>query len=163
MTIRQRVGIAEWRVAETPAILVAYGLGSCVGIVLYDPEGRIGGLAHTLLPAPRPGLEDVRPAKFVESALRVMVEALVQKGADKSRLGAKIVGGANMFAPVYHPAQESIGTRNVQAARRTLEALGIPLLGEDTGGDHGRTLEFDLATGQVHVRTVRERDNLTTL
>ncbi|PLX83523.1 MAG: chemoreceptor glutamine deamidase CheD [Desulfuromonas sp.] len=155
MTSKVRVGISEYRVAEGPAVLVTYGLGSCLGIVLYDARVRVGGLAHTLLPRPRPGMEQTRMTKFVDAALRLMLEELLVMGAERERLQARIVGGANMFEPLHGAAKETIGERNVRAARETLRELGIPLLAEDVGGRHGRTVEFDLGSGEVRVRSMR--------
>lgn len=164
MSVRERVGISEFRVARPPAILVTYGLGSCLGIVLYDRERQIGGLAHTLLPAPRPGFEGGRLTKFVDNAIRMMVAELEQQGAARGSLTARIVGGANMFVPLYESAAEDgIGARNVRAARETLQALAIPVLAEDVGGSHGRSVEFDLDAGTVQVRSVCGGDRIITL
>lgn len=158
MSPRERVGIAEVKVARAPALLVAYGLGSCLGIALYDPQLQVGGLAHTLLPAPRPRQRGAGGTKFVETAIRVMVDELLQRGACRERLAAKVVGGANMFEPLHPAVTDGIGARNAQTARETLRVLGIPLLAEDVGGNHGRTVEFVLATGEVRVRSVCHAD-----
>jgi chemotaxis protein CheD len=103
-------------------------------------------------------VQEVRPAKFVDAAIRLLVDELVSQGAGRGNLTARLVGGANMFEPLYAPSEESIGTRNVRMARATLLALEIPLLAEDVGGGHGRTVEFDLATGQVLVHSVHGDD-----
>lgn len=163
MTAKVRVGISEFRVARAPAVLVAYGLGSCLGVVLDDRQRRLGGMAHTLLPAPRPGVQELRLAKFVDAAIRLMVEELLSQGAARGSLTARLVGGANMFEPLYTPAEDGIGARNVRMARATLQALGIPLLAEDVGGSHGRTVEFDLESGRVMVRSVRSGDTIITI
>lgn len=160
MSLPQRVGISEYRIAGTPAVLVAYGLGSCLGIIIDDRQRRLGGMAHTLLPAARPGAAADRPAKFVDGAIRLLVSELLRQGADQRRLTARLVGGASMFEPLSTPATEGIGARNVQMARMTLLAMEIPLLAEDVGGSHGRTVEFDLTTGQVLVRSVHGEDKL---
>lgn len=164
MKMKERVGISEVRVAGSPAILVTYGLGSCLGVALFDSEKKVGGLAHTLLPAPRAGVEETRPTKFVASAIRIMVSDLRALGADPVRLRAKLVGGATMFEPLKPLApEEMIGARNIRAARETLRELGIPVVAEDVGGNHGRTVEFDLSTGDVRVRSVRGSDKLLIL
>lgn len=155
MTARLRVGISEFRVARAPAVLVAYGLGSCLGVVLDDRQMCLGGMAHTLLPTPRPGVQEVCLAQFVDAAIRLMVEELIKQGAARGSLTARLVGGANMFEPLYTPVEDGIGARNVRMARATLEALDIPLVAEDVGGSHGRTVEFDLETGRVLVHSVR--------
>lgn len=154
MSVTLRVGISEYRIARAPAVLVAYGLGSCLGIILDDRESRLGGMAHTLLPASRSETPEVRPAKYVDAAIHLLVDEMVNLGAAREKLTARLVGGANMFDSFYPPAADGIGTRNLRMARATLQALRIPLLAEDVGGSHGRTVEFDLTTGQVLVRSV---------
>ncbi len=163
MSDKLRVGISELQISEAPAVLVTYGLGSCLGITLYDPELRLGGMAHTLLPTVRPERREPRPAKFVDSALTLMLEQMLERGASRERLQAKVVGGANMFASLSPSGDGGVGARNIQAARAALEQLEIPLLAEDVGGHHGRTVEFDLASGEARVRSVRGRDKLLIL
>jgi len=163
VTQRQRVGISEFRIASAPSVLVTYGLGSCLGIVLDDRERSLGGLAHTLLPALRPGLGAERLGKFVDVAIRLMVEELLALGAVRERLTARIAGGANMFEALGGAAGEGIGARNVRSARETLHDLAIPLVAEDVGGSHGRTLEYDVATGRVEVRSVSAGDKIMAL
>lgn len=156
MTARERVGISEFKTAAAPAELVTYGLGSCLGITMFDPETGLGGLAHTLLPKPRVGMDDSRKSKFVDSSIRLMVAELVEKGASKERLQAKLFGGANMFEALQEWSGESIGQRNINCARETLAELEIKVLAEDVGGNFGRTLVFSLESGKVAVKSVRE-------
>jgi len=160
--LRERVGIAEIKVATAPTVLVSYGLGSCLGIALYDAEIKIGALAHTMLPYFRAGIRETRTSKFVDMALQEMIELLQHQGAEPNRLRAKLVGGANMFAdaPGTGRSSEGIGSRNIQAAHAILGELGIPLLAEDTGGNNGRTMEFDLENGVVSVLSVRNHDRV---
>jgi len=158
MSDRLSVGIAEIRIAEPPIRLVTYGLGSCVAITLFDAERRLGGLAHTLLPSAHSAGAVHRPAKFVDAAIEVMAAELVARGAARQRLAAKIFGGANMFEPLLGASDNAVGSRNIRSARETLVALAIPLLAEDVGGNFGRTVEFDLASGRVRVRAVRGRE-----
>ncbi len=157
MTTRERVGISEYKTASSPTELVTYGLGSCLGITLYDPEKSIGGLAHTLLPKPKAGMDTSRMSKFVDSSIRLMVDELVAMGAVRERLEAKIFGGANMFEALQEWSGESIGQRNIASARETLEELGVPVKAEDVGGNFGRTLVFNLESGRVKVKSVREQ------
>ncbi|BCR06860.1 putative chemoreceptor glutamine deamidase CheD 3 [Desulfuromonas versatilis] len=163
MTPQLRVGISELQVAQAPAELATFGLGSCLGIVLYDPGQKVGGLAHTLLPAPRQGREEARPSKFVSTAIGLMLEQLEELGAARERIWAKIIGGANMFESLHPSPEEGIGARNARCARELLAALGVPLLAEDVGGNYGRTVFFDLASGQVLVRSVRGGEKIITL
>lgn len=146
-----RVSIAQARIDQAPAILKAYGLGSCIAVGLYDPETGIGGMAHMLLPC-RPGKNSLgSEGKYVDAGIFQMVDALVRAGAARERLVAKITGGANMFESTYQTLINSIGARNAKSARDTLAELDIPLLGEEVGGNRGRTVEFDLATGKMMV------------
>jgi chemotaxis protein CheD len=116
-------------------------------------------MAHTLLPTNRPTLEqELRPAKFVNSAIELMVAELLARGAGRARLTAKLFGGANMFEPLVGSAENSVGSRNIRSAREVLAAQGVPLAAADVGGNFGRTVEFDLATGQVRVHVVRGRE-----
>jgi len=163
MNSRIRVGISEFKTGRAPSVLVTYGLGSCLGIVLFDRERGLGGLAHTLLPSLRPGIKETRMSKYVDSAITLMVEDLTNQGARKEGLVAVIVGGANMFEPPGGIPTNAIGTRNISAARETLESLGIPLQGEDVGGNYGRTVEFAMESGTVTVRSVRTGDRIITI
>jgi chemotaxis protein CheD len=147
------VGIAEMRVGDAPLVLRAYGLGSCLGVTLYDAERRLGGLAHTLLPSSRQEKEAAVSTRFVDSAIHLMIEELVRCGASREGLGAKLAGGATMFPPAQGQLADMVGPRNTQAAREILRELNIPLLAEDTGGNFGRTISFDLATGDVTVHS----------
>jgi len=155
---RQRVGIAEIRIARAPAVLVGYGLGSCLAISLYDPALRLGGFAHALLPGDEPGRDGERPGKYVASAVATLLDSLLAAGAARQRLQAKLAGGATMFPGLS--ARRSVGERNVEMARRELSRLGIPLVGEDVGGNFGRTCELLLEDGKLLLRLSRGRDRI---
>ncbi|MHB8709870.1 MAG: chemotaxis protein CheD [Desulfuromonadales bacterium] len=159
--MNERVGIAELRIGRAPEVLKAYGLGSCLAIALYDPGLCIGGLVHCLLPQRRRGdpLSDV--GKYVDAAICLMVEELTRAGADPARLQARIAGGANMFETEYLTLMHSIGVRNARCARETLQELGIPLAGEDVGGNRGRTAVFELATGRMLVYSAKDDRTIT--
>ena len=95
MSMAKLVGIADLAVARAPGQFCCIGLGSCVAVFIYDPETRIGGVLHALLPkAP----EGKRPdAKYADSGIRMLHRIIVSKGARKGKLWAKLVGGARMF------------------------------------------------------------------
>ncbi len=156
----QRISIAQARIDRAPAVLKAYGLGSCLAVGLYDPLNRVGGLAHLLLPShpSRSPLGD--QGKYVDAGIRQMVEELVLFGAEHAKLVAKIAGGANMFESEYKTLINSIGARNAKSARETLNELGIPLLGEEVGGNRGRTVELDLASGMMIVYCARDGEKV---
>jgi chemotaxis protein CheD len=154
--MRQSVGIGEYRVVEAPAVLVSLGLGSCVGVALYDPERRIGGLAHVMLPSTNGTEEAANPGKYADRAIRLMLEEMLKRGASRGRIVAKIVGGATMFKN----CKSSIGERNVESVRRVLREEGIRIVGEDTGKNYGRSIEFDIKTGLLHVRSFRHGERV---
>ncbi|CEP69565.1 Chemoreceptor glutamine deamidase CheD [Moorella glycerini] len=150
-----KVGIAEWQVARGPWRLVTLGLGSCVGIALYDPTSQIGGLAHIMLPDSSQFQDRGNRAKFADLALPDMLAEMLRRGARRSMLAAKIAGGAQMFTSGdRHLSLLNIGQRNTAMVRQTLQELGVPIIGADTGGNYGRTMIFDLLNGDVHIRTI---------
>lgn len=146
-----RISIAQARIDRAPVVLKAFGLGSCIAVALYDPDTGLGGLGHMLLPN-RPKKTPLgSESKYVDAGICHMVDELVRAGASRERLEAKIAGGANMFETSYQTLINSIGARNAKSARRTLYDLGIRIVGEEVGGNRGRTVEFDLATGKMMV------------
>lgn len=151
------VKIAELKVAREPAIISTHGLGSCLAIVLYDPQAKAGGLAHIMLPMPELSKDQTQFAKFPRTAVPVMLEQMQALGCLRSRISAKIVGGANMFASLLRNNKQgtSIGARNVVETKAVLESLKIPIVKEDTGGDYGRSVELILSTGTVLVHSFK--------
>lgn len=144
------VGISELEVARAPARLTAVALGSCVGVILHDPVAQVGGLAHVLLPSPGVGRpRPDTPGRFAPTAVAALIAGMAGLGAENSRLTARLVGGASMFAQLQPPGSIQMGERNVHAAREALQAHGIPLIGEAVGGEFGRSLDFDVHTGKV--------------
>ncbi len=161
------IGVAEFRVIDNPHVLASYGLGSCVAIALYDEGKQIGGLAHIMLPDSKAISKAGREARFADTAIHAMVEEMLKLGARRTRITAKIAGGAQMFSipgalnPANIPGPAPglhIGERNVESTKNTLKELKIPLLGEDTGGSHGRTMYFDVGTGEVTITSIRHGD-----
>src|SRR5580658_1638665 len=142
------VGIAECRIARSPDRLLAYGLGSCVGVALYDPLQKMGGLAHIMLPTSRLHPEISVPGKYADTAIEALIKDLLQQGAALAGLEAKLVGGANMFGAIVQNAFP-VGARNVAAARAQLMEKNILILGEEVGGIQGRTMIFNMETGKI--------------
>lgn len=145
------VRIAEVRSARAPMKLVAYGLGSCVAVTLYDREARAGGMVHVMLPESRLYSDRSSPGKFADTAIDRLLFEMKPLGIDPKRMEGKLVGGANMFAPLRSGGL-TIGLRNVIAARQHLGRLGIPVSGEEVGGRKGRTVTFDLTDGSITLR-----------
>ncbi|MEW8957639.1 Chemoreceptor glutamine deamidase CheD [Moorella humiferrea] len=150
-----KVGIAEWQVSRAPGRLLTLGLGSCVGIALYDPVARIGGLAHIMLPDSSQFQDRGNRAKFADLAIPDMLEEMLRGGARRGRVVAKIAGGAQMFTSGdRHLSFLNIGQRNTAMVRQTLEKLDLPIVGADTGGNFGRTMIFELEDGEVYIRVI---------
>ncbi|MDS0298525.1 chemotaxis protein CheD [Halogeometricum sp. S1BR25-6] len=145
---RTKVGIADYAVASDDATLTTSGLGSCVGIAVYDPESAVAGLAHAMLPSADGSDTE---AKYVDTVVPALVRAMVEAGAEPRRMWAKLAGGSTMFE--FSSADGSIGDRNVAAAREALACQGIRVVAEDVGGDHGRSLELAASTGAFRVRS----------
>ncbi len=158
----EQVGISELIVTEGNEVLKSYGLGSCLAVALYDPETDIGGLAHIMLPD-GDGAEnsDRKPGKYANTAIRTLLRQMVERGATYTSVEAKIAGGSDMFE--FESFGEGIGKRNVEAAHEELEKLGVPLIAEDVGGAHGRTVEFTPGTGTLVVTTASDDRGVTEL
>ncbi len=147
-TGRIKVSIADYAVASQ-GTLTTSGLGSCLGIAIYDPDQGISSLFHPMLPY-RNGDDSRPPERFVDSGIDIVVGELLAAGADESSLRAKIAGGAAVV-DFKTNGEGSIGDRNVAAARDVLAGRGIEIIGEETGGDCGRTVRVDAWTGEVIV------------
>jgi chemotaxis protein CheD len=148
------VKVADWAVDRAGGVLVTLGLGSCVAIMLYDPQARAGAMAHVLLPSKSLARDHQNPAKFPETAVPLLVERLSAFGADPRRLVAKLAGGASMFAQLMTPGTIQMGERNIVAARNALRTAAIPVVAEAVGGDRGRTVRFYLDDGRAEIRLV---------
>lgn len=158
MTQRQliKVGMADLDVASGGALLRTTGLGSCVGLTLYDPALKIGGMAHVMLPSSGIARERrLNAAKYADTALPELIDRMEHAGAHTERLLAKMAGGAQMFAFSGGGDSMRIGPRNAEACAAMLAKLGIPLLAQDTGGSFGRTIELDTASGTLLIRSVQ--------
>jgi chemotaxis protein CheD len=145
------VRIATLKVVSDPAVLVCRGLGSCVGVALWEKGSGIAGMAHILLPSEEFSLKKDNPEKFADKAIEVMIDQMVKIGAIKSKITAKIAGGARMFVSTAPSERVHVGERNVQAVKNKLKDLNIPILAEDVGGTRGRTMEFETASGKVKI------------
>ncbi len=145
------VGVGECASGEYPQVLVTQALGSCVGVTLWDPRTRIGGMAHVMLPDSNGSTAPGRPTRFADLAIPVLVEQLAELGSPKRRLIAKIAGGSAMFSS--DTGIESIGSRNATAVVEALERQGILVQSSDCGGSHARTIELRLDSGVLVVRS----------
>lgn len=149
-----QVGIAELKVSGQPNRLITMGLGSCVGLTLYDPATRIGGLLHIMLPDSTLFSEVTKPAKFADLGIPLLVSEIKKRGGRVNYLQAKMAGGAQMFSGANDKFMLNIGERNIVATRLVLKGLGIRVMSEEVGGSRGRTMILDTVNGQVYIRTV---------
>ncbi len=150
-----KVGMADLKTCKAPDGVTTLGLGSCVGIALRDPNLKIGGLAHIMLPdSTAMHGNNIVIEKFADTGIVELVRQLEAMGASRSRLVAKIAGGATMFQIQGRGDIMKIGERNVAVTIKTLEELNIKLLAQDTGANYGRTVTFFPENGEFHIRAV---------
>lgn len=154
MGVEIKVGMADLKVCVSPDSITTLGLGSCVGIALRDPVTKIGGLAHIMLPDSTTIRNNSNIPKFADTGIEELVKQVTKKGANRNRLVAKIAGGAQMFSFGSTSEAVRVGERNVQAVKKKLGELKIPILAEDTGKNFGRTVIFYPETGDFVIRAV---------
>ena len=148
------VKVADWAAERGDGVLVTLGLGSCVAIMLHDPQTKAGAMAHVLLPSVSLARDMTNKAKFPETAVPLLIERLKVLGADPRRLVAKLAGGASMFSQLVTPGTIQMGERNVLAARAALRTAAIAILRESVGGERGRSVRFHVKDGRVEIRSV---------
>lgn len=149
-----RVGMADLNICTAPDAITTLGLGSCVGIILYDPVKKIAGMAHIMLPDSTKVKMNENKAKFADTGIDLLLKRLEKAGASRRNLLAKIAGGAQMFAFRSNNDMLRIGERNVEATKEILKNLGIRIVAEDTGYNYGRTIEFYPETNELIIKAV---------
>ncbi|WP_274379925.1 chemotaxis protein CheD [Halalkalibacillus sediminis] len=152
-----KVGIADLNLVKAPQTIITSGLGSCVGVVLYDERRQIAGLIHLMLPdSSLSRTKDFKPGKFADTGIDKMLNMLKDHGANNRGLKAKIAGGAQMFNITSSNEMMRIGPRNVEAVQQILTDYKIPIISSDVGGNKGRTIEFSPEDSRLKIRTVHE-------
>ena len=149
-----KVGMADLKTGKAPDILTTLGLGSCIGIALWDPTTKIGGLAHVMLPDSTKIRNNSNIAKFADTGITELVRQMEEMGVPRKRLVAKIAGGARMFEVSGTTSVGNIGEKNALASKQKLKELGIPILAEDTGLNYGRTVELNCENGDYVIKAV---------
>lgn len=149
-----KVGMADLNAIRAPGILTTLGLGSCVGIALYDGVNKIAGLAHIMLPSSNEIRNNSNKAKFADTGIEMLIEKMVKLGANTENIVAKLAGGAQMFSFNSQSSILKIGERNVESSKMKLKELNIKIVSEDTGGNYGRTIEFNSENGDLMIRTI---------
>jgi len=152
MAIEQKIGIGEIKIAQGDVILSAYGVGSCVVLTFYDATTQTGGLAHILLPHGADG-----SFKHPKGAIEELIKQFMSRGIDKKQIIAKIAGGSTMFGDLI---QTSIGQRNIAETKEQLKRFSISLIAEDVSGNWGRTIFFNLNTGDVLIKSYRHGEKI---
>lgn len=149
-----KVGMADLKVAKAPDSLITLGLGSCIGLTLYDPALKLGGMVHYMLPDSTKLKNNQNIAKFGDTGIKELYRLMVAQGASPRRMVAKIAGGAKMFEVSGLSNVGHVGERNAEEAKIMLKELKIPLIAEDTGLNYGRTVELNCETGEFHIKAV---------
>jgi len=147
------VGIADLAVSNNPNVILAtYSLGSCIGVTIYDPVVRVGGLVHVMLPDSSIDTTKAaaQPGMFMDSGVPALFRASYGLRAEKHRVQICVAGGAQVMDP---SGFFNIGKRNYEALSRLLTQHGLSIQAEQVGGLVSRTLYLDLATGKVRLKT----------
>ncbi|MBU5454629.1 chemotaxis protein CheD [Caproiciproducens sp. MSJ-32] len=130
------------------------GLGSCVGVALYDREKKLAGLVHIMLPDSKQFKDIVNPYKYADLGIEKLLLKMLSLGGNRECITAKIAGGASMFNFSDKRIISDIGQRNVLATREAIRKFAIPIIAEDVGGNKGRTMIVDSENGSVIIKTV---------
>lgn len=150
-----RVGMADYKICHAPQKIYTLGLGSCLGVVLYDTSTKTCGLAHVMLPDSKSISNNANRMKFVDTCLSDMYDELINsKSIDPKNLVSKVAGGAKMFSKDSTNEFLNIGAQNYVAAVKQLAKLRIPIIAEDVGKAFSRTIKFDPETGMLLVKAV---------
>ncbi|MCR5143979.1 MAG: chemotaxis protein CheD [Lachnospiraceae bacterium] len=150
-----KVGMADLKICKAPDVLTTIGLGSCIGIAIYDSSTKISGLAHIMLPDSTQIRNNSNVAKFADTGIQKLYDDMIKAGANKSKMVAKIAGGAKMFELSSGSGDGiNIGEKNAIASKNKLKELGIRLVAEDTGLNYGRTVELYSETGAYLIKAV---------
>lgn len=149
-----KVGIADLNLVLDPGTIMTIGLGSCIGIALYDKTLKVAGLAHIMLPDSSQFKNNTNPMKFADTAIPILIEKMEKEGCKKRNLIAKIAGGASMFNFTDKSIISDIGKRNSDAVKKALKDESVPIISEETGGNKGRTMILYASDGKVILKVV---------
>ena len=146
------IGIGDYAVSDDGTPLSTVGLGSCIGIVIYDKRRKIAGLSHIMLPTMGPKQD--RIGKYADTAIPALLDEMKKKGCNILNCKAKIAGGASLFA--FNDDSLQIGKRNAEAVQKILNEYRISIVGKDVGGNRGRTITFYPDNEELHIRMVKK-------
>lgn len=149
------VGLGEFKTSRSAHdVLVCYGLGSCVGMALYDPVAKVGAMAHIMLPNSALARDDKSPAKYADTAIPYALAEIERLGANRDRLQIKLAGGAQMLALGQANTKLDIGARNIEATQEALARVKLQAMAAELGGNYGRTMQLMIADGKVVISTI---------
>ena len=146
------IGIGDYAVSNDGSPLSTVGLGSCIGIVIYDSRKKVAGLSHIMLPVM--GSKKDRIGKYADTAIPALLDEMRKKGSRPQNCKAKIAGGASLFT--FKDDSLQIGKRNAEAVEHILREQHIRIVGKDVGGDRGRTITFYPDSEELHIRMVKK-------
>lgn len=149
-----KVGMADMNVCSAPDSIITLGLGSCIGVVLWDKEKKVCGMVHVMLPDSTIISQNTNRAKFADTGIQDLLGKVIAMGAKKERIVAKIAGGAQMFSVNTKSPSLRVGERNAAAVKSMLNQLNIKLVAEDCGGNYGRTVLFYPETGEYVIKAI---------
>ncbi|MFH0703335.1 MAG: chemotaxis protein CheD [bacterium] len=154
------VGMGEMQISKSQGtVLIAPGLGSCIGLTMYDTRVKIAGMVHIVLPDSTNSTKNITLlGKYADTAIPELLEKMVKMGSDKKNLIVKIAGGAQMFTLEKGCNILNIGVRNVIAVKAVLNKMNLNLTAADTGGNKGRTFKIQVLSGSVFVKTIGEQE-----
>lgn len=155
-----KVKMADVQISASPNILITYGLGSCVGLTIWNRRLKIGGMAHIMLPSSSGFTNNENFAKFADTAIEYLYNQLIKQESRRRDLEAKVFGGASMFSFDTKSDVLNIGERNINAVIKHLDELCIEIVNRDVGGNFGRTISIDLETGLVEVHSIKKGNNI---
>ncbi len=157
--MKQIVAVGDMKVGRDGDILVTHALGSCLGLVVYDPVAKVGGLLHAMLPLSRinPQKAESHPYMFVDKGVPLLFKTIYQMGGQKQRLIVKATGCGS---PLGKNAMFKIGERNYTVLKKLLEKNNVALHAEDVGGTDSRTVHVDLSNGKTIIRIKEKRKEL---
>lgn len=155
-----KVGMADYKIGTEGDTLVTLGLGSCIGVIIYDTAKKIAGMAHIMLPSSQEIKNNANKLKFADSCIDLMMEELLKRKVSRSSLKAKMAGGAQMFSVSLSSDTMNVGKRNALAVKEKLKSLGIPIVTEDIYGNWGRTIRFNCSSFELSVKSIGKGESI---
>ncbi len=142
------VEVGDMKIGKDGDLLITYSLGSCLGLMVYDPVAKLGGLLHAMLPVSslNPDKADRNPFIFVDTGISALFQILFDLGVQKKRM---IIKAAGCGSPLGKDEMFKIGERNYTIMRKFLSKNNLSLQSEDVGGTLSRTVHFDIFLGQI--------------